>query len=300
MERTSLVLGAGGSIGWVYHLGVLEGVQEAIGLSATDAVRVIGTSAGASIAASVLSGATTDDVLAAIAAPIAPEDREQIKQAHANASKLRFLRPQAPGMVFRGVFHAGLGGLVGLLPAGIYPTVGLSGFPLDPTTPWPENLWVTAVRLGDGTVEVFGQDKMNASPSLLDAVEASSAVPAMFQPKQIAEHRYLDGAVGSSTHAHLAAADKPELVIVAAPMARPGRSPVRFRARRQLKREVATLRATGATVVALRPDEAIMDLAEGYPRHRLEAGPAIVAEARRQTVTALAAPVATLRTNDRS
>ena len=272
MERTGLVLGAGGSIGWAYHLGVLEGIEEVLGLTVNDAVRVIGTSAGAAIAGSVASGAGTEDILASIVAPIAPEDRARMEQARTGRRWWRYLRPQAPGMALRG----GLAGLVGLLPAGVFPTIGLRRFPAADVVEWPSNLWLPAVRLDDGEVVVFGRDRTDVS--VMDAVEASSAVPALFQPKRLDGQRFIDGAVASSTHADLLEPDRPELVVIAAPMTRPGRGPVKVRAGRQLDREAKTLRAAGAEVVTLRPDETVMELADGYPRHRPEAGPAIVAE----------------------
>ena len=40
--RVGIVLGAGGPIGWAYHLGVIEGIRDAIG---RDPAHVIGTMA---------------------------------------------------------------------------------------------------------------------------------------------------------------------------------------------------------------------------------------------------------------
>lgn len=44
-----------------------------------------------------------------------------------------------------------------------------------------------------------------------DAIEASCAVPFMFQPKAIGDERYIDGAVASGTHADTLVADGHEL-----------------------------------------------------------------------------------------
>ncbi len=282
MKRIGLVLGAGGSIGWAYHLGVIEGVRQSLGLELHGADRVIGTSAGGAIAASVLSGAGTDEVLDSIIEPISDEDRQRMQRAQADRSWTRFFRPQALSMVTSG----GLAGLVGLLPAGVFPTVTLRRFPAVELGEWPANLWIPAVRLGDGEVVVFGRDRSDVE--VIDAVEATSAVPALFQPKRFQDERFIDGAVASATHADLLVDDPPDLVILASPMTRPGRGPVRFRAARQLRNEVEALRTAGSEVVVLSPGDSVMEAANGYPRSRPEGGPEIVALARSQTEAALA------------
>ena len=66
-DRFGLVLGAGGSLAWVYHLGVLEGLRDS-GLVDPDRVsRVVGTSAGAAVGAAMIAGTTTEEFLAALA-----------------------------------------------------------------------------------------------------------------------------------------------------------------------------------------------------------------------------------------
>lgn len=50
--RIGLALGAGGTIGWTFHLGVLEGLRAVTGLGPADLVAIVGTSAGGAIAES--------------------------------------------------------------------------------------------------------------------------------------------------------------------------------------------------------------------------------------------------------
>ncbi len=274
-----LVLGAGGSIGWAYHLGVIEGIVEATGCGLADADRVIGTSAGGAIAASVLAGNDAEAVLASITEPMSDRQRTEMRHSMGETRRVsRLLRPQSPGMIRRG----GAVGLIGLVPAGAFPTWPLRRFPTGSLDAWPPNLWMPSVRLGDGRVVVFGRDRTDID--LSDAVEATSAVPGLFQPKEIDGERFVDGAVASATHADLLLDDPPDLVLIASPMTRPGRGPIRLRARRQLRREVARLRRAGAEVLVVEPTIGLMELASGYPRTRPEAGPAIVAAARAQVV----------------
>ncbi|MEM7271521.1 MAG: patatin-like phospholipase family protein [Actinomycetota bacterium] len=280
----AIVLGAGGPLGWAYHLGIIEGVRDAIGREPANADRIVGTSAGAAIAATLLTGTPTEKVLDLISTPPSGEDQERMRSAGSDALRnpLSSLRPVAPGLVRRvgqvGVVTA----LVGMLPGGFFPTIFLRRFGAD--VPWPDPLWIPSVRLDDGQVVVFGRDSIPCT--LGDAIEATSAVPAVFQPKVIDGARYVDGAVASSTHADVVAAEGHDVVLIAAPMARPGRGPIRARARRTLDDEVRTIRAAGSRTLVLRPDAAALEAADGFPRTRPDAGSAIVEAARQQTIEA--------------
>ena len=74
-----IVLGAGGPLGWAYHLGVVQGVRDAIDREPANADRVVGTSAGAAIAATLLAGTPTDQVIELISSPPSDADREQMR-----------------------------------------------------------------------------------------------------------------------------------------------------------------------------------------------------------------------------
>ncbi|MEM8922682.1 MAG: patatin-like phospholipase family protein [Actinomycetota bacterium] len=279
-----VVLGAGGPLGWAYHLGVIEGVREAIGREPANADRIVGTSAGAAIAATLLTGTATEDVLALITTPPSGEEQRLMRSAGTEALRhpLRSVRPVAPGLV-RHVGRVGVAtALVGLLPGGLFPTLFLRRFTAD--VPWPDQLWIPSVRIDDGRVVVFGRDPITVT--LGDAVEATQAVPGLFRPKVIDGARYVDGAVASSTHADTLVSEEHDVVLVSAPMTRPGRGPIRVRARRRLDRELEELRRAGSHTVVLRPDDAIVEAAEGFPRGGPAAGADIVDAARRQTVEA--------------
>jgi NTE family protein len=72
-----------------------------------------------------------------------------------------------------------------------------------PAADWPErDLRIPAVNAVTGEVAIFTRD---SSVTLLDAVAASCAVPGIWPPATIGDHRYLDGGVRSSTNADLAA-----------------------------------------------------------------------------------------------
>ncbi len=283
-----VVLGAGGPLGWAYHLGVIEGVRTAIDREPANADRIVGTSAGAAIAAAVVGGATTDDILEVIATPPTADERDQMRAAGADALRhpLRSLRPLAPHLVAN-VRHTGLAtAAVGLLPAGLFPTVPLRRFVTVGPVTWPSQLWVPSVRIDDGQVVVFGRDPIDIS--VADAIEATSAVPGVFAPKVHDGHRYVDGAVASATHANILTGEGLDVVLISSPMTRAGRGPLRVRARRQLSQEVAELHANGIRTIVVSPTDAVVTAAEGFPRHNPENGAVIIAAARDQTISAFA------------
>ena len=124
-------------------------------------------------------------------------------------------------------------------------------------------MWVVAVELDSGRRVVFGREGApTATPA--EAVRASCAIPAYFEPPLIDGPRYVDGGVHSTTNADLVADEAPDLVLVSAPMsAVRGASPrfgpgvaMRQIARLSLSREVAGLRGRGIPVVAFQPTAA--------------------------------------------
>jgi len=86
--------------------------------------------------------------------------------------------------------------------------------------PWPKApLWVPAVRLSDGKRVVFGRDDLAATAA--QAVQASCAVPARFEPVAIDQQRYIDGSLHSYTNADLLGPPAFDLVVVSSAMSGP-------------------------------------------------------------------------------
>lgn len=282
--RIGLVLGAGGAFGWAWHLGVLEAVQESLGIDVRGADRVIGTSAGAAMAIAASSGADTATILEVILQRPDEATMQRMRELRDEArTPWRWLRPMAPRLLLVPGPLAGARSFVGALPAGVFPTSPLRRFPAPEV--WPDNLQVTAVRLDDGERIVWGEG--DDSLGLHDALEASAAVPMLFRPKVIGGRRHIDGAVASATNADVFDGAELDLVVVSSPMTRPGRRVVRTWAHRHLRRERGTLEGAGTRVIDVHPDDETVALAEGYPRENTAAGPQIVARARHLALTAL-------------
>ncbi len=248
---------------------------------------LLGTSAGAAVAAGVRGGATAGEIIARVTRGPTQEERERYQEQMAN--RQRSFRPVAPSLV-RHVWRGRRGIAVafgGLLPTGWFPTEPLGEFPgLNGDRTWPKGLWIPAVRLSDGELVVFGRDRTDLT--VREAVEASSAVPALFRPKRIGDERFVDGGLPSPTHADIAADCDPDLVIVSSPMTRPGRRPLRILARRHLANERSVLARRGIPAIVIEPPEGSADVFKGYPRRNPAAAPRILELAAAATRGALA------------
>lgn len=285
MTKTGLVLGAGGATAWVFHTAVLRTLRDETGVDPLDADLIVGTSAGASLAAALRAGIDLEDFYRMATRP-PTDDQRRAMLAELKAAR-KSLVPLSAGMV-RHMFPGGDGAtlaLAGILPPGLFPTGWLAELPgMGSFDGWPEGLWVPAVRVPDGEVVVFGRDRRDVPVPV--AVEASSAVPGMFRPCQIGDETFVDGGVTSSTHADLLLSEGVERAIVSAPMSRPSGGLFSRNARRQLAAELESLRAGGVEVLAVQPSSEISNLARGYPRRRPEAAIDIAGHA--EAVTRLA------------
>ena len=215
-QRTAVVLAGGGERVIAWQVGVLAGLADS-GVDLRRAGAVVGTSAGAYVAARLAAGEEPRVAARGIAArdpePIAqPGDQpfEQLAQAFA-----------AAGTVVEGRRRVGAVAMA----ARTRPEREVAARLADrlPTEAWPEALHVVAVDAERGerlTVDV------GTGVSLAAGVAASRAVPVALPPVSIAGRRLIDGAVGSATNADVVLdIDRPidrVVVIAATPVATAG------------------------------------------------------------------------------
>lgn len=267
----------------MFHAGVLDALESQAGFTGRDAALAIGTSAGSPIAAMTRLGLDAAEIETIVSRP--PSDQERQEYMEIMRSSRRTWRPVAPQLI-RSVRSTGpVVAMSGLLPPGVFPTdpLGRMGN-LHTEVAWPDGLWIPAVRSNDGEVVVFGRD---GTVALSDAIEASSALPALFQPKAINGHRFFDGGAASPTHADLAIDIDPDLVIISSPMSRPVRRPLAKFAQLRLADERRRLEGAGVRTVIIEPPAAADRLFREYPRRRWEAGAEIL-EIARQVASAAA------------
>ena len=308
-----LVLGAGGVAGAAFHAGALAALADATGWDPRGADLVVGTSAGASTAASLRSGLAASDLLArATGRPLSeagadlvgdfdgPFALDEVTASSAGSWRDQINRfvPAAPWLVGPALLRAGPTrwgvALAGLVPAGQVPTDRI-GERVRATARgrWPDDpTWIVAYRTGDARRVVFGRDDVEVE-DLATAVEASSAVPGRFRPVRLDSGRYVDGAVYSPTNAEVVAALAFDLVIVSAPMsadadARADQGGLAGRARGWfaglVDREVAAVADRGAATLVIEPSRTeLLALQSDLPDREL--GP-LVADAAYESVRA--------------
>ncbi|MEW2268568.1 patatin-like phospholipase family protein [Streptomyces griseofuscus] len=240
----ALVLGGGGVGGIAWMTGLLAGLADA-GQDVTGAGLLVGTSAGATVAAQLGSGLGVEELFARQVEPslqareiMAEMDIErfaaEIGVTMATASSAAELR--------------GAVGRVALAARTVSEPERLAVIESRlPEHGWPQRaLRVVAVDAETGDTRVFDRD---SGVSLVDAVAASCAVPGVWPPVTIAGRRYIDGGIRSVANVDLAAGAARVLVLVPLGPVEPLPSD------HPLDDTVAALRAEGAEVLVIGPDD---------------------------------------------
>ncbi|KUN89801.1 patatin [Streptomyces bungoensis] len=241
----ALVLGGGGVGGIAWITGVLTGLADG-GRDVTGAGLLVGTSAGSAVAAQLGSGLGLSELYARQVDPAlqaaeipAVMDLEKFAAEIGAATSAAASVPELRRAVGRVALAART------VPEAARRAVIESRLP---SHGWPERaLRIVAVDAESGEPRVFDRD---SGVPLVDAVAASCAVPGVWPPVTIDGRGYVDGGVRSATNADYArGADR---VLVIAPMG----ATEPFPSDQPLERVVEELRAQGAEVVVVTPDEA--------------------------------------------
>ena len=242
---SALVLGGGGVAGVAWMTGLLAGLAEA-GQDVTGVDLVIGTSAGATVAAQLGGGLTLDELFARQAEP-ARQSRElmvELDMAKFAADIQPYMaRAVSPQDMLRQFGRFALDAqtvpeaerravIEGRLPSAAWPAT--------PTK-------LIAVDCGSGEMAAFDAA---SGVSLVDAVAASAAVPGVWPPVTIDGRRYMDGGVRSTDNADLAAGAG--RIVVISPTGMDSAVPTLL----PLREAVAALSAGGASVTVVSPDPA--------------------------------------------
>ena len=276
-------------------MGALCALSEVVGVEASQAEVIVGTSAGA-VLASFLGRGLDSQRLARHQRGVSAPDDPTVDYGHHSAGPLppsprwgsvgsrrllaataRRPRSVAPGAALSALLPEGRGSLE--------PIRRLVRGPSGEEPGWPgrPEVWIVATDFASGRRTVFGTPDAPVA-SVSEAVMASCAIPAWYQPMVINGRRYIDGGACSSTSADLLARLELDEVIIVAPMASfeldcPS-SPLarierqlRRAATRRLEREAAKLRAVGTSVTMLAPgpkDLAVIGANMMDPRRRVE------------------------------
>ncbi|BBB00158.1 hypothetical protein RVR_7098 [Actinacidiphila reveromycinica] len=242
----ALVLGGGGVGGIAWTTGLLAGLADA-GRDVSGAGLVVGTSAGSTVAAQLGSGLALGELYA-----------RQVEPGLQAA--------EIPVEVDLEAYAAEFGRLLGGAKSVLEMRRAVGRYALDArTVPEAERRAVIASRLpspawpADRTLRIVAVDAGTGEPvvfdrasgvELVDAVAASCAVPGVWPPATVGGRRYIDGGVRSPDNADYAAGASRVLVVV------PLGEAELFPTETPLRKAVADLRAAGAEVAVVAPDEA--------------------------------------------
>jgi NTE family protein len=277
--RIGLALGAGGVVGASWMIGALEALEQQTGFRPAEVSEVLGTSVGSLIGVMVAAAVPTA-AMAAYASGVEggvagdPDDHDH------DAMRLRLGRvplPIGPGswrMVLAPRNRTTL--LTGLLPRGAARTDAISRLVERAVgSQWPAGCDLRIVACDDASgerVEFARSRGPLATPA--EAVAASCAIPAVYEPVVIGGRRYIDGGVHSHSNLDLLLDAELDAVIALNPMSsgawvagggvRERLAGVRRRySGALLDAEVRALRARGTNVLVLEP--AFADLAAMGP-----------------------------------
>lgn len=244
-EGQALVLGGGGVAGIAWMTGLLAGLAD-VGQDVTGADLLVGTSAGAAVAAQVGSGLSLDALFARQVDP-ALQAREisvevNITEVAAEFAALLVGATSAQDVQRRVGAYALAASTVSEAER-----LAAVGSRL-PSPRWPARpLLLVAVDAETGETRVFDRD---SGVDLVDAVAASCAVPGIWPPVTIGGRRYVDGGIRSSDNADLASGQA--RIVVLSPLGPDSPFPTPL----PLRTVVARLRSEGSAVTVIAPDEA--------------------------------------------
>lgn len=284
--RRGLVLGAGGVLGAAWSVGALCALEESTGIDLRTYDYIVGTSAGAVLAALLGSGVTPAelrdhqlgkavqgrladlswDYARSTGGALPPIPRWGVGSAALVRHNARRLRRLPPTAVMSALLPVGRGSLdeLGELVAAFAPSGGWATH---------EGIWLVAMDYETGRRVPFGRSG-EPNASLVEAVMASCAIPAWYAPVVIDGHRYVDGGACSATSADLFAGLGLDEVCVVAPLVsvqtdHPRSLLVKMERRwraivtRRCLHEVGKLTAEGTKVTILAPGPADLEAIGG-------------------------------------
>lgn len=310
--KVGLVLGAGGTIGIAYHVGVLRALEVHAGFVPDSADLIVGTSAGSFMGAYIRAGYSTEEgwdlilgshpkyslltpeelatTQAGILAPVfrSPLDiaRRGIGSAYLLWRSVARVPMPLPPRLLR---HAFPGGLFAF-------REGRRRFAEELPEEWPDKpLYLVAVNTVTGKRVVLGK-RTEPQVSLHDGVAASCAIPGVYEPVRVGKATLVDGGAYSTTNLDLTTRFGCDLVIVIAPMAYDPASPpaaqhqlVRRMPARSLSVEAAAARRRGAEVLLIRPTAHEVDL-HGFNMMRRDGWDVVARAAYDATTAAIDSP----------
>jgi NTE family protein len=249
---TAVVLAAGGERVVPWQTGVLAGLADA-GLDLRDAPAIVGTSAGAMVAARLALGVESRGAADRIAARgVPPAPAELIARAAEALPRLHAIQAEAAGLdtVARCRRVGRFALATRTIPEDAHVAAVTSRLPAEG---WPGALRLMAVDAETG--ELVRLDRQSGI-SVGRGVAAARALPGVLPPVTVGRHRLMDAVVASGTNADAAGVGIERVVVITAATADPQPGTVDAVLEAGLAGERAALEQAGVTVHVVRPDGA--------------------------------------------
>ena len=238
-RRVGLALAAGGVLGGVYEVGALRALEEAIeGLDLNNLRVIVGVSAGSFIGAHLANGVTVTEMIRGLAAEdgseamfdqsifFMPAYRELARRGLQLPTVIsETLTPLAKGPEDPS-FMGTLEGLGRSLPVALFSNEGIREY-LERSFLRPgrsndfrrlrQKFFVVATDVETGRRVVFGDKDLDHVPISL-AVQASTAVPGLYQPVEVEGRVCVDGVLLKTMHASVALDHGADLLLCVNPL----------------------------------------------------------------------------------
>jgi NTE family protein len=212
MTKNALVLAGGGVAGIAWETGLLLGIQEEnpalVEQFLSQETTVIGTSAGSTVAAQITGGTPLrelfDRQLSDATTELSPVFDLPSLVANMTAAMTESSSPEEARRKIGAIARSGATTPRAARRAVIEARLSSKEWPAQP-------LLITAIDSESGALQVF---RRGSNASVVDAVEASCAVPGIWPTVEIDGHNYMDGGTRTIANADLARGAERVLIVV--------------------------------------------------------------------------------------
>jgi NTE family protein len=233
--RLALALGGGGVLGGMYEVGALTALEERLNGEGRGFDIVIGCSAGSVVGSLLANGVRASELYRILDQDIddplnfrrgAVFSPDSFRRAAGRFGQVVWAFGKNAFAGWRGSIPDMLARAERDLPAGFFSLTALEQFMRqgfearglsNSFAELKHTLLIPAVDLDRGERVVFGRGEL-ADVLISRAVAASSAIPGFFEPYTVGGRDYVDGGVGFSGHADLAAEAGADVVLVVHPL----------------------------------------------------------------------------------
>jgi NTE family protein len=234
--RLGLALAGGGVVGGMYEVGVLAALEDALGRDPRETFGVyVGCSAGSVVASVVANGVRPSELYHILDENLvdplnfqrgAVYARDSFRYAFGQFGRLVWALGKNAATAVRGSIPDMLARAQHDFPAGFFSLSQLERYMRESfdarglTNSFSElsqTLLIPAIDLDRAERVVFGRGDLTHVP-ISHAIAASSAIPGFFEPYTIEGRDYVDGGVGFTGHADLAAEAGADVVLIINPL----------------------------------------------------------------------------------